>query len=128
MLPGKKMLVIALSVIAFTVVYLYYVKQERNKSISLYLSQPQAGDVYKMRVQVSGGEFVYYMKVKDVIGESVFFYPGRATSNAANDIFLNHYDSTETIRYGKKDLLGLKDDQWNNVDHKYMTLLEISRK
>ena len=50
------MLTIALCVIAFTVAYLYYVKQERNKSISLYLSQPQAGDVYKMESNTSEGQ------------------------------------------------------------------------
>jgi hypothetical protein len=58
----------------------------------------------------------------------VYFYRSRANSNVASDIFLNHYDSTETIRYAKKELLQLKDGQWNNVDHNYTTLLEISRK
>ncbi|HSC40057.1 MAG TPA: hypothetical protein VLD19_19370 [Chitinophagaceae bacterium] len=128
MLPGKKMLLILLSVIAFTVIYLYYVKQDRNKSISLYLSQPQAGDVYKMESNTSEGEISFYLKVKEVAAEGVYFYRSGATSNTANDIFLNHFDSTETIRYGKKELLQLKDGQWNNVDHNYTTLLEISRK
>src|SRR5882672_4652374 len=115
MLPGKKMLIIALSVIAFTVVYLYYVKQGRNQSISLYLPQPQAGDVYKMESNTSEGQISFYLKVKEVAAEGVYFYLSRATSNVATDIFLNHFDSTETIRYGKKELLLLKDGQWNNV-------------
>ena len=122
------MLVIALCVIGFTVAYLYYVKQERNKSISLYLSQPQAGDVYKMESNTSESQLSFYLKVKEVSAEGVYFYRSRVNSNVADDIFLNHYDSTETIRYPKKELLQLKDGQWNNVDHDYTSLLEISRK
>jgi len=125
----KNFLILVLCIGAFIAAYLFYVKKERQASVARYLPQPLPGDIYKMeRKTHAEGRTAYYLQVKEVSAQGVYFYPSQMTAWAPTDIFLKHFDSTEVIRYSKKELEQIKDGQWDNDDHDYTTLLEISRK
>ena len=94
-----------------------------------YLPQPLPGDIYKMESKTSStGRIAFYLQVKEAAGESVFFYRSIMNTLAPNDIFLKRFDSTQTLRFSKKDLQEIKAGRWDNDDHDYTTLLEITRK
>ena len=129
MVPRKTLLIVFISIVCFTAIYLYFVKQQRQETVARYLPQPLPGDVYKMESKTaSTGRIAFYLQVKEAAGESVFFYRSIMTNWAPNDIFLNHFDSTELLRYSKKDLQEIKAGRWDNDEHDNTTLLEITRK
>src|SRR6266481_610963 len=104
MIKRKKLVIILLSVIGFTVIYLYNVKQQRQQSIAAYLPNPQTGDIYKVETDNT----VFYWQVKETSGEGVFFYRSMLGSSAASDIYLRHFDTDNVFRYSKADLLDIK--------------------
>ena len=130
MVQGKTWLILIACIIGFTAIYLFYVKKEREASIARYLPQPQAGDVYKMEHRThEDGHTTFYMQVKAVSAEGVYFYRGRMIAwGGANDMLLNHFDSSEAVRYSKTELQQIKQGKWDDDDHDYTTLLEITRK
>ncbi len=119
----KTMLILFLSVLGFVVIYLYYVKQQRQQAIATYLPNPQTGDIYKVATENS----VVYWQVKETSGGAVFFYRSLFSASAASDILLNHFDSSNVFRYSKADLLDIKNGRWDNAAHDYTSLVDITR-
>jgi len=120
---------IILSVCVFTAGYLYYVKKERENSVKNYFSQPRPGDIYKMRKDTrNDGLVVYYLKVKDIGEQSIYFYPSRLLGGALHDSFLKHFDTTETTVYSKKELAEIAAGKWKNAANDFTELVEIERK
>jgi hypothetical protein len=129
MIDRKNLLILFLSVCAFTALYLLYVKQDRQHSITKYISDPKIGDIYKMRKETSeDGVFVFYLKIKDIGEQSIYFYPGKMQSGAIIDVFLNHYDTSNTTVYSKKELAKIVAGKWMIADKDKTQLLEIERK
>jgi hypothetical protein len=129
MIPRKTALILLLSVGAFIAIYLFFVKKDRQASIARYLPQPLPGDIYKMeRKTPRQGLTAFYLQVNEVSSEAVYFFPSLMSAWAPNDIFLKHFDSTETVRYSRKELEQIKNGQWDNDEHDNTVLLEISRK
>lgn len=129
MIPRKNLLILFLSISALVAVYLFYVKKERQASVARYLPQPRPGDIYKMERKTGRqGLIAFYLQVQDVTPEAVYFHPSLMAAWAPNDIFLKHFDSTETVRYSRKDLEQIKNGQWDNDGHDNTVLLEITRK
>jgi hypothetical protein len=125
----KQYLFLFLAIGAATAAYLYYVQQYRKKSITDYFDRPQTGDVYKMEKKFgTAGINTFYLKIKDVGAESIYFYQSRMTGNGMNDVLLNNYDTLEVEVYSKKELREIKDGKWNTDFKDYTRLLEISRK
>jgi hypothetical protein len=129
MISRKNQVILFLSVAALTAVYLFFVKKDRQASIARYLSQPLPGDIYKMeRKTRREGTVAFYLQVQEVSAEGVYFFPSLMTAWAPNDIFLKHFDSTETVRYSKKELAQISQGQWDDDEHDNTVLLEISRR
>lgn len=128
MITRKTLLLTILSVCAFTAIYLIYVNFERKESIKKYFSQPQIGDIYKMKIHTKEGREVFYLKIKDIGEQSIYFYPGRMGSNAAYDVLLARFDTTETSVYSKKELAAIVAGEWNTVQKDHTQLIEIERK
>lgn len=129
MITRKTLWTVVLAVCGFTALYLFYVHKERNASVTKYLPQPQLGDVYKMKARTStDGAIVYYLKIKDIGKESIYFYPSRMQSGAAYDVLLNRFDTTETEVYTRKELAEIAAGQWNTVAKDHTQLIEIERK
>ncbi len=129
MITRKTLWTVVLSVCAFTALYLFYVKQERDASVKKYLLQPQLGDVYKMKARTSAdGAIVFYLQVKDIGRESIYFYRSRMTGGAAYDVLLKRFDTTETAVYTRKELAEIAAGQWNTVAKDNTQLIEIERK
>ena len=124
----KRLWMVILSVIVFTVVYTFYVKKEREAGIKKYLPQPHVGDIYKMQKDTREGVAVFYLKVKDIGAQSIYFYPGLSSSGAANDIFLKNFDTTETEVYSRKELLAMAAGEWDLPGMDGTKLIEIERK
>ncbi|MEO6316132.1 MAG: hypothetical protein ABIU63_12285 [Chitinophagaceae bacterium] len=128
MITRKAIWTVILSVCAFTAVYLYYVKKERTESVKNYFSQPRVGDIYKLRKDTREGVTVFYLKIKDVGEQSIYFYPGRLQAGALHDSFLKHFDTTETEVYTKKELAEIVGGQWKTARKDETELIEIERK
>ena len=123
----KRVWIVILAVIVFTAVYAVYVKQERASAISRLLPQPQVGDIYKMQKDTREGTMVYYLKVKDVGAQSIYFYPGLTSAGVANDIYLKNFDTTETEVYSRKELLAIAAGEWEVADRSRVKLIGIER-
>lgn len=129
MVSRKTQIVLFLCIVAFVAVYLFYVKKDRQTSIARYLSRPLPGDIYKLeRKTRSEGLVAFYLQVKEVSDDGVDFYPSLMSAWAPNDIFLKHFDSTQTVRYTQKELRQISDGRWDDAEHDNTVLLEISRK
>ncbi|MFT3934672.1 MAG: hypothetical protein QM726_13700 [Chitinophagaceae bacterium] len=125
----KKLLYIALTVFVFTAAYLFYVKIDRDNSIKTYLPQPRIGDIYKMQTETSEeGVIIYYLKVKDVGAQSIYFYQSKTAMIAASDIFLKNFDTTNTQVYSRKELEEIAAGKWMNKASHNTKLIEIERK
>ena len=122
-MSGKKYLILFLSISAFTAIYLYYVKQQRQASIASYFPQPRINDVYKMQDDYTDkGREVFYLKIKDIGKESIYFYPSYGASTAIHDGFLNHFDTSAVKVFTKRELQEIKEGKGS------IQLLEIVRK
>jgi len=129
MISRKTLWTVVLSVCAFTALYLLYIKQERAASVKKYFPQPQLGDIYKMKTRTSkDGIQVFYLKIKDIGRESIYFYRSRLTNTALQDTFLEQFDTTETEVYSKNELAEIVAGQWNTVGKDNTQLIEIERK
>ncbi|MEP6750013.1 MAG: hypothetical protein ABJB86_19900 [Bacteroidota bacterium] len=129
MISRKRLLIVFLSVCGFTIVYLYYVKQARQASIAKYFSHPQLGDIYKMRKDTRAeGVTMFYLRIKDIGEQSIYFYPSRMQTGAVSDVFLNHFDTTGTEVYTKKELAEIVAGKWMVQSKNKTELLEIERK
>ena len=128
MISRKSFWILFLSVCGFTAVYLYYVKKDRENSIAHYFPLPQLGDIYKMQHDTRNGISVYYLKIKDIGQQSIYFYPGRMASTILQDNLMKHFDSTETMVYSKKELEEIVAGKWKNAGKDYTELIEIERK
>ncbi len=124
----KRIWTVIVAVIVFTAVYTLFVKKEREAGIKKYLPQPQLGDIYKMQKDTREGVAVFYLKVKDIGTQSIYFYPSLSSSGAANDIYLKNFDTTETAVYSRKELVAIAAGEWNVPDRDRMQLIEIERK
>jgi hypothetical protein len=124
----KRIWTVVLSVIVFSAAYLFYVKKEREMAIKKYLPQPQLGDIYKMQKATRGGVTVFYLKVKDIGTQSIYFYPGLSSATTANDIFLKNFDTTETEVFSRKELMAIAAGEWDVPDRDRTKLIEIERK
>jgi hypothetical protein len=101
----RTLLLLVIGIGGFLVIYLYYVKQERMASIARYFPDPQINDVYKMeRHSREEGREVYYLKLKDIGKESLYFYPSRMSSTGIHDGFLNHFDTLNVVVYSRKEM------------------------
>lgn len=128
-MTGKKYLILFLVIGAGTAAYLYYVQQYRTASIASYFGVPKIGDTYKMEKRFGrDGKATFYLKIKDIGAESIYFYQSKMTGNGLNDVLLGHYDTTEVKVYTKKELWEIKEGRWNNDFKDYTILKEISRK
>lgn len=128
MISRKTFFILILSIGGFTAIYLYYVKKQRAASIVSYFPDPKLGDIYKMQKETDEGVTVFYLKIKDIGAESIYFYPGRLVAGAIHDSFLKHFDSAETIVFTKKELTEIKDGKWKVRAKDDTQLLEIERK
>jgi hypothetical protein len=115
----------------FTAMYLYDVKKERKNSIARYSGNPKLGDIYKMQEETrEDGAVVYYLKIKDIGAESIYFYPSRMRAGVIDDILLKSYDTSSysTRVYSKKELSEIVAGKWMIPDKNKLQLLEIERK
>jgi len=129
MITGKKLLMLFLSIGGFTAIYLYYVKKERQASVVNYFPNPKIDDIYKMQKEThEDGISVFYLKIKDIGAESIYFYPSRLTAGAMHDSFLKHFDTAEVEVFTKKELSEIKEGKWMIPAKDYTKLLEIERK
>ncbi|HTL09849.1 MAG TPA: hypothetical protein VL307_16360 [Chitinophagaceae bacterium] len=129
MITAKRFWSVFIVVAAFTGAYLFYVKKDREASIRQYITQPQIGDIYKMRRETrQDGVMVFYLKIKDIGQESIYFYPSRLINGALHDSFLKQFDTTETEVFTKKELAAIAAGQWNNAAKDKTVLVEIERK
>ena len=129
MISRKRFWILCLSIGIFTAAYLFYVKKEREASVRSYFPQPQIGDIYKMRKDSrEDGPVVFYLKIKDISHESIYFYPSRLVNGALHDSFLKQFDTTETEVYTRKDLAAIASGQWKNAAKDHTELVEIERK
>jgi hypothetical protein len=128
-MTGKKYFLLFLVIGAATAAYLYYVQQYRHASLVSYFGQPKIGDIYKMEKKFGrDGKATFYLKIKDIGAESIYFYQSKMTGNGMNDVLLGHYDTTEVEVYSKKEMQDIKEGRWNNDFKDYTTLKEITRK
>lgn len=128
MISRKTMVWVLLSVCAFTAAYLWYVKEDREAGIKKYCTRPQLGDIYTMRQETHDhGVTVFYLKIKDIGAERIYFYPSRLVAGAPSDIFLKHFDTAETRVYSKKELADIVNGRWNVPEKDYTSLIEIQR-
>jgi hypothetical protein len=122
-MSGKKWLILFLSIGGLTAIYLYYVKKERQASITTYFSNPRINDVYKMQDDYSfDRREVYYLKIKDIGKESIYFYPSYGAAGSIHDGFLNHFDTSAVKVFTKRELQEIRDGK------KSLQLVEIVRK
>jgi len=129
MISRKRIWAIILLVCAFTAGYLYYVKKEREASIKNYFPHPQIGDIYKMQKDTrEEGVVVFYLKIKDIGEQSIYFYPSRLVAGALHDSFLKDFDTTETEVYTKAELAEIVAGKWMLPSKNRMQLIEIERK
>ncbi len=128
MISRKTFFILILSIGTFTAIYLYYVKKERAASIDSYFPDPQTGDIYKMQKETSDGVIIYYLKIKDIGHQSIYFYPGLLTAGAIHDSFLKHFDSSETVVIARKELTEIRNGKWKITAKDQTQLLEIERK
>jgi hypothetical protein len=129
MLSRKTIWTVILSVCAFTAAYLYYVKKEREASIKNYFPSPRIGDIYKLKKDTrEDGVTVFYLKIKDIGEQSIYFYPSRLVAGALHDSFLKHFDTTETEVYTKKELAEIVAGKWMTPSKDETQLVEIERK
>ncbi len=129
MLRKQRIWTIVISVCVFTAVYLYYVKLDREASIKKYLPMPRIGDIYKMqRETYDNGVYVFYLKVKDIGEQSIYFSKSRTSMMASSDIFLKDFDTTNTEVLSKKELAEIAAGKWMNDSSNNTKLIEIERK
>ena len=128
MISRKTVWTVILSVCAFTAAYLFYVKKEREASIKNYFPHPLVGDIYKLKKDTRDGVTVFYLKIKDIGEESIYFYPSRLLASAMHDSFLKHFDTTETTVYTKKELAEIAAGKWKTASKDDTELIEIERK
>lgn len=129
MISRKTLWTVILSVGVFTAGYLYYVKKDRENSITNYFQQPRPGDIYKMKKDTrEDGLVVFYLKIKDIGEQSIYFYPSRLVGGALHDNFLKHFDTTGTTVYSKKELAEIAAGKWKNATNDFTELVEIERK
>jgi hypothetical protein len=129
MISRKTVLLLFLFICGFTAIYLYYVKQERQASIIRYFPHPQIGDVYKMQKETKeDGVIVFYLKIKDIGNESIYFYGSKLLMGAIHDSFLKQFDTSEVKVYTKKELGEIREGQWMIPAKDNTKLLEIERK
>jgi hypothetical protein len=128
MISRKRLLTIVVSVCVGTAIYLYYVKKEREASIAHYFPHPQTGDIYKMRSDIwNEGVKIFYLKIKDIDAENIYFYPSRLVAGAMHDSFLKHFDTTQTKTFSKNELAEIVAGKWMIRDKDMTQLLEIER-
>ena len=109
--------------------YIRHVKQERAESIRQYFTQPQIGDIYKIRyTNNSGGASVRYYRVAEMEEGSVFFFRGRLSAWNVSDVFLDDYDIDTVIGFSTEDLQKIKAGTFNNSEMKNAQLVEIERR
>lgn len=129
MISRKTFFILLLSIGAFTAIYLYYVKKERLASISNYFPHPQTGDVYKMQKETrNDGIVVFYLKIKDIGDESIYFYTSKLMMGAIQDSFLKQFDTGEVSVFTKKELAEIEQGKWDIPSKDNTRILEIERK
>lgn len=129
MISRKTFWIMVLGIAAGTAIYLFEVKQERLASIQSYFPQPRIGDIYKMQRETREDAVgVFYLKIKDIGSESIYFYGSKLMMGAMHDGFLKQFDTSEIVEYTKKELAAIKQGQWNNAAKMKLQLLEIERK
>jgi hypothetical protein len=129
MISRKTFFILLISICGFTAIYLYYVKKERQASIVNYFSNPKIDDIYKMRKETrDDGVTIFYLKIKDIGTESIYFYHSRLIAGAMHDSFLKHFDTTEVDVFTKKELAEIRDGKWMVPVKENTQLLEIERK
>ena len=128
MITRKSLFILFVSICGFTAAYLYYVKKDRESVIARYFPEPRVGDIYKMQQDTREGITVFYLKIKDIGQQSIYFYPGRMVSTVLQDNLLKHFDTTETTVYSKKEMAEIVAGKWKNAAKDYTELLEIERK
>lgn len=125
----KTLLYLFIGISAFVAIYLYYVDIDRKKSIERYFSQPQVGDVYKIkRNREDGKSWLSYLKLVEISGDRLVFNPSKMMADASADYILNHYDTHAPVIYSANELVDIKTGKWNNYQKDNTTLIEIVRK
>ena len=126
---GRTLLYLFIGISAFTALYLYYVKQDRKKSIEKYFAQPKVGDVYKIEADDDEGDkMLRYYEIKSIENGFIVFAPSNWTGASGVDYLMSHYDYDNTVIFSKEDLKAIRDGKWNNAQKSNTTLLEIKRK
>lgn len=129
MINRRALWLMVLAIVGATAIYLYEVKQERQTSIQAYFPQPRIGDIYKIQSETrDNGAGVFYLKIKDIGSESIYFYSSKLRTIAIDDALLKQFDTSEVEVYTKKELAEIKQGQWNNAAKMQLRLLEIERK
>ncbi len=79
-----------------TVAYLFYVSEQRKKSIQNFGQSPKIGDVYKFKLDDDdGSRYLLYRKIKEITAEGIVYYDSKMKANQSFDIALKHFDSSE---------------------------------
>jgi hypothetical protein len=129
LLTRKTYLVLIVSIVAFTALYLYYIKIERQQSIEKYFDNPKVGDIYKLQeYDDSGDKRVYYLKLVKVDEKGLVFSPGKWEASSSNDYLLKHFDDLQPRGYTYEELKDIRNGKWATYQHNNTTLIEIVRK
>ncbi len=129
MINRRTFWLMVLAIAGATAIYLYEVKRERLASIQNYFPQPRMGDIYKMqRESRDDAVGVFYLKIKDIGSESIYFYQSKLIMGAMHDGFLKQFDTSEVQVFTKKELSEIRLGQWDNAAKNHLKILEIERK
>ncbi|HTN08161.1 hypothetical protein [Agriterribacter sp.] len=126
---GKNILITTVLMILFLFFYIRQVNQERVSGIQLLFTQPQTGDVYKIRYTNSeGNKTVRYFKIARIKDGAVFFYRGKLSAWNVSDVFLDDFDRDRIESFSGKELRQIKDGTFSNNEMSNALLVEIERK
>ena len=125
----KKFLFLFIGISIFLVGYLYYVYEERKKSIELYFDRPRIGDIYKIKSDdEDGSTYVEYWKVMEVDEKGLAFAASNFKAWSSADYLLMHFDEMLPFGVEKEDLKKLKAGKWNSGNYSNASIIEIIRK
>lgn len=108
--------------------YVRNIQQERTDGIAQLFSNPQAGDIYKIRYyDLNNNRTVRYFRVAETNEEAVFFYRGKLGGWNVSDVFLNEFDLSEMMSFSYDDLKKIRQGNFTNNEMKNAELVEIER-
>jgi hypothetical protein len=124
----RKFLLLFVGISVFVAGYLYYVKQERLRSIEEYFDQPKVGDIYKIEKDYDDGRFVEYWKVTQTDERGLVFAASKIKSWGSVDYLQKHFDEMLPFSLTHEELKAIKEGKWDNYLHDNTRLIEIMRK